>query len=146
MALLAYLWPKSRRAWALTSTMGAALLALAGVGAWLWWDSQLDWTAAELERLIKKELSPDCDRQEVEAWFDRHGIPHTYNTDTNEDRYMGFTMPALAGLGDRSLSGLVRGVVHRPDDNPGGFIDVYFFFDLRGCCAGYLVFPFEYAP
>jgi hypothetical protein len=126
--------------------MGVALLALAGAGAWLWWEAQRGWTVAELERLIKEELSPDCGRREVEAWFDRHGIPHSYNTDTTEDRYMGLTMPVLAGLGDRSLSGLVRGVIDRPNSNPGGFIDVYFFFDQRGCCVGYLVFPFEYTP
>jgi hypothetical protein len=146
MVLPTYLCPKTRRAWALASAIGVVLLALAGGGAWLGWQSQRSWTAAELEKRIQTELPPDCDRWEVEAWFDRHGIPHSYNTDTAEDRYQGFTMPMLAGLGDRVLSGQVRGVVHRPDANRDSFIDVYFFFDQRGCCAGYLVFPFAYGP
>jgi hypothetical protein len=91
-------------------------------------------------------LSPHCERAEVEAWFNRHGIPYHYTVDTTEDRYAGFTMPELAGLGHRSLSGMMRGVVQQPDTNPGNFIDIYFFFDLRGSCAGYLVFPFAYPP
>jgi hypothetical protein len=146
MAWLTNLWPHNRQAWVLTSALAVAVLSLIGGGIWLGWEGRRGWTAAELEQRIQAELTPQCDRHEVEQWLKRHGIPHSYSTDTTEDRYMGFTMPMLAGLDNRSLSGQVRGVIHQPDASTDRFIDVYFFFDQRGDCVGYLVFPFEYTP
>jgi hypothetical protein len=53
---------------------------------------------AKLERLIQAEVQPDSDRQSVEAWFDRHGIRHTWFEDTTGDMRGHHTMPQLAGL------------------------------------------------
>jgi hypothetical protein len=49
-------------------------LSLVAIGCWLWGESQRGWTTAKLERLIRSELQPGCDRVDVEAWLDRHGI------------------------------------------------------------------------
>jgi hypothetical protein len=131
-----------------------ALLALVAVGAglvalWRPWESTIHSTAARLERLIQEEVPPNCDRQQAEAWLDRHGIQHLYSEDTTGDRSGHDTMPSLAGLDHRTLSGMVRGDIC--GRNPGrgvhfsGFIHVYFFFDKQGRCVGHLVFPFEFS-
>jgi hypothetical protein len=102
-----------------------------------------------LEQLIEAEVPPGCDRQQAEAWFNKHGIMHSYFKDTIGDRSGQKTMPMLAGLSDKDLSGMVRGWIEGPEANVGfgesGRINIYFFFDKQERCVGHLVHPFVYS-
>jgi hypothetical protein len=122
------------------------LVAVAAAGTWVWRGSLRGWTVAKLEALIEAEVPRGCDRQHVEAWFKRHRIQHLYFAHTTGDRRGPYTMPMLAGLRDRDLSGMIRGTISWPEANMGfgrnGDIMVYFFFDTQGRCVGHLVHPF----
>ncbi len=115
----------------------------------MWRDSKRGWTVTKLEALIGAEIQPGCNRQQAEAWFDKHSIQHSYFSDTTGDRSGNSTMPMLAGLRDQDLSGMVRGSITGPEANVGfwenGTIRVYFFFDKQGTCVGHLVFPLVYS-
>lgn len=125
------------------------VLVVVATGVWVWRDSQRGWTVARLEQLIAAEVPAGCDRLQAEAWFDRHGIEHSYFVDTTGDRSGNSTMPRLAGLRDEDLSGMVRGWIEGPEANVGfgssGRITIYFFFDKKGHCAGHLIDPFVYS-
>jgi hypothetical protein len=136
-------WPR-KRVW-------ATLLVVGAVGSLVWWD-QRGWTVARLERRIKAEVPPGCGRAEVEAWLDRQGIRRSYWEDTTGTRYQdGTTMPILAGLDPKDLSGMVRGDI-APSEGANvnwlfpGRISIYFFFDKQGRRVGHLVHPFVYMP
>jgi hypothetical protein len=133
----------------LTGCLALVVLAVLALATWVGLDSQRGWTVAKLERLIEAEVTPHCDRQQVEAWFDRHGIPHKYSVDTTGSRYGDQTMPMLAGLRDEDLGGMVGGGIEGPQANLGflrnGRISVYFFLDKQGRVVGHLVHPFVYS-
>ena len=104
---------------------------------------------SKVKALIEVEVLLSCDRSQVEDWFDRHRIKHSYFVDTTGDRTGSRTMPMEAGLRDEDLSGMGRGWIVGPEANVGfgnsGRIQIYFFFDKQGCCVGHLVFPFVYS-
>jgi hypothetical protein len=139
-------WPRvvlSKRFWLLLLVVGAAAFLV-------WWD-QRGWTVARLERRIKSEVPPGCGRAEVETWLHRQGIRHSYWQDTTGDRRGEHTMPMLAGLDSKDLSGMVRGeIAHSEGANVNwifpGDISMYFFFDKQGRLVGHLVDPFVYMP
>src|SRR5258708_6541869 len=64
----------------------------------IWWDSQRGWTVSRLERLVRAEVASDFKRADVEEWFDRHHIQHSYYSKTTGELYGQSTMPMLAGL------------------------------------------------
>jgi hypothetical protein len=129
-----------RRRWVAFLSLVLVGCLLAGGG--VWWCCH-GWTEEMLERLIREEIPANSGREEVEAWFDRHGIPYTYFGKTTRDREGEKTMPQLAGLRDEDLSGMVRGEISGPDANVSlffsGHIEVYFFFDKKGRLAGHLI-------
>src|SRR5207249_2843833 len=91
------------------------LLLLGGYAGLLWWNSQRGLTVAKVERWIKEEVPPGCDRQFVEAWFDRHGISHDWTDDTEGAKRDHKTLPQLAGLRSEELSGMVYGKISGPE-------------------------------
>jgi hypothetical protein len=135
----------------LTGCLALVVLAVLAVTAWVWWDSQRGWTVAKLERLIAAEVPPHGDRQQVEAWFNRHGIEHWYIPDKSKPwpgPGSSITL-RLAGLRDEDVSALVAGKIEGPEANVGflqsGRIWVYFFLDKQGRVVGHLVRPFVYS-
>lgn len=127
-----------------------SLLVLIAGGSAYWYISQRGWTVSKLERLIRTELTPGCDRQQLESWCDRHGIPRAYFTDTMADFLGGRTAPGSAGLRAEDLSGMVRGVIEGPQANVSlflnGRITVYLFLDRQGRWKGHWIEPFAYTP
>ncbi len=119
----------------LIGCLSLVLLPVLLVGGWVWRDSQRGWSAEKLERLIQAELPADCDRQQVETWFDMHGIRYGYCIpgDQPDDD----SMPTLAGQieGKEANVGFLE----------SGRIDIYFYFDKQGRCAGHKVDPFVYS-
>ena len=119
------------------------IAVLVALGAWVWRESHRGWTKTQVERLIATELSVNCDRAQVEAWFDKHQIYHSYLTDTTGDRLGNDTMPMIAGLHAQDLIGMERGLLSSTQSNVGflvsGEIRVYFFFDSQGQRLGHLV-------
>lgn len=130
--------------------MGLVVLAAAVLTIWRWIDSQRGWSVPRLEASIKAEIPLGADRRTVEKWFDAHGIPHSYFTDTTADSLGGSTAATLAGLRDEDLGGTVRGLIDEPEANLGflrsGEIWIYFFLDKHGRVVGHLVHPFVYSP
>jgi hypothetical protein len=124
------------------------LLLVLGSAGWLWWLSEQGWTVAKLERLIQAEVPPNAERKSVEAWFVRHSIRYNWWVDTTGDRRGHQTMPEIAGLSNRDLSGMLRGDIDGAAANVGlfssGRIRVFFFFDKQGNCVGHLVDEFVY--
>ena len=137
---------RGRRRWPLF----IFLAVLIAGGAALWRYSQRGWTVSKLEKLIRAELSPGCDRRQLESWFDRHGISCSYSTDMTADFLGGRTAPGSAGLRAEDLSGMVRGTIEGPDANVGlltaGRITVYLFLDRQGRWVGHWIKPFAYMP
>ncbi len=128
---------------------GLALVIVIAVLMWASADGRRGWTAARLETLIRAEVPAAADRQYVEAWLDRHGLTPMYFADTAAaDRYGDRTMPALEGLRDADLGGMLRASVEGREANVGfwwsGRIGVYFFFDRAGRLVGHLVHPVIY--
>jgi hypothetical protein len=129
--------------WLPLLVLGAAALLMA-------WD-QRGWTVSRLERKIKAEVPPGCGRAEVEAWLARQRIRRSYREYTTGDRRGDRTMPMLAGLDSKDLSGMVRGDIE-PSEGANvnwffpGRITIYFFFDKQGRLVGRLVDPFVYMP
>jgi hypothetical protein len=134
----------SRKARLTLITIGA-LVAIAGLG----WYSQRGWTSSKLERLIRQEVPDGCERSQVEAWFDRHGIKHQYSVVTAGPEE-GDTMPHLAGLKNEDLSGMVCGSILAPEANVSlfvrGEITVCFFLDKQGRLKGHYIREFGYMP
>jgi hypothetical protein len=124
------------------------LLGVLGCGGWLWWSSQRGWTVSKLERLIRAELPPLCDRAAAEAWFNRHGIAFAWFHDTTGDVSGKKTMVQIAKLRSSQLSGMLRGDIEGSQANVDwifpGRISVYLFFDKEGMLVGHLVHPFVY--
>ena len=91
-----------------------------------------------------------CDRRSVETWFDRHQIRHDWFEDTTVAMAGHQSMPELAGLRNRDVSGMLHGVLDGPEVNVDlifpGEITIYFFFDKQGCRVGHLVHPFVFMP
>jgi hypothetical protein len=116
----------------------------------LWSHSQREWTVSKLEELIKLEVPGNCDRRDIEVWFDRHNIEHQYIADTGADTESGKTMPDLAGLERKRLTGMVRGIIQGNRANVSflfdGEIKVYFFLDIGGRQAGHYIHSFAYMP
>jgi len=143
---------KSERSGCRTPVLGClfvVFLVAIAVSLWVRQDAQRGWTVARLEHLIEVEVPADCDREQAEVWFERHGIQHSYFTDTTGDRSGQRTMPMLANLRDEDLSGMVRGWIEWPEANVGfrssGRIQIYFFFDKEGRRIGHLVHPVVYS-
>jgi hypothetical protein len=126
------------------------LVAVGGCVSWVWWASQRGLTVAKLERSIRAEIPPRCDRQVIDAWFDRHHIQHFWSEETRVGGRGNQTMAELAGLRDEDLSGVSYAVVEGPEVNVdlvySGRLGVYFFFDKRGQCAGHHIDAFAYEP
>jgi hypothetical protein len=124
------------------------LVAVGGCMGWVWWASQRGLTVAKLERSIRAEVPPRCDRQVIDAWFDRHRFPHSWSEDTRVGGRGNQTMAELAGLRDEELSGVCYAVVEGPEVNVdlvfSGRIGIYFFFDERGRYAGHYIDAFAY--
>ena len=111
-------------------------------------------TKERLDRLIESEVPMGCDRAQVQSWFDKHGVQHSYSADMTGDLKGNKTMPMLAGLRHRDLMGMERGLIEEgpmpggPDADVfslnGGRITIYFFFDKQGRMVGHLVDCFVY--
>ena len=141
-----------------------SLLLVAGcltpVVGWLIYENNRAWTVGKIEHLIRTELRPNCSREDVEAWFEKHGLKHGFSTDPNGAGMMGDKTPLmLAGLGDKEISGTafahIEGKVfgeaegnNRPRANVGwlnGSITIRFFIDKQGRVIGHLVYPYVYS-
>lgn len=134
------------------------VLVLAAFGTplagWLTYINCRGWTSSKLERLIQAEIPKGCDRQVVEAWFERHGIPHFFTDHPSGGGKVGKkTVIMLAGLDAKDISGTV--MAHLEADHGtsranlgwgrNGYISIRFFFDKQGRLAGHLVRPFIYS-
>jgi hypothetical protein len=119
------------------------LVALAGV----LWQSQRGWTDSKIKRLLPSELSPGCDRRQVEGWFQRHGIAYRQ---TWGDTVGGETIPDRAGLNAHQVAVLIRGTLEGDPANvsliSSGRIDIYLFLDQEGKYTGSWVEPVPYLP
>ncbi len=127
---------------------GFLLAAVGSCSGWLWWASHRGLTAEALERSIRAEVPPGCDRRVVAAWFDRHNFRHAWSEDTRVAGQGHQTVAELAGLWDEDLGGVSFAGVEGPEVNVDlffpGRIDIYFFFDRSGRCVGHYVAPFAY--
>lgn len=138
--------PSRRRRWLVWG--GLAVTVLAPASGVYWAIFLRGWTVGTVERLVRAEVPLGSTRQAVEAWLDRHNFSHEYYADVTLDRVDGQTPPRQAGLSERDLGGLVRGIVSDANVDPvyEGWISIYFFFDHEGKLAGYLVHPFVPEP
>jgi hypothetical protein len=135
-----------RRIWI---ACGILALIVLGSASGLYWTIFLrGWTVGKIERLVQAEVPLAITRQEAEAWLDSHGFAHEYFADVTLDRVEGQTPARAAGLSDRDLGGLVRGMVFdaNVDLVSKGYINVYLFFDRDGRLVGHLVRPFVPVP
>jgi hypothetical protein len=135
-----------QRSWLVWSSVA---LIVFGLTTGLYWTVfQRGWTVGKIDRLVQAEVPLGSTRQEAEEWLDSHGFPHEYFADVTLDRVDEQTAPRAAGLSERDLGGLVRGMVF--DANVDlvfeGYINVYFFFDHEGRLAGHLVRHFVPLP
>jgi hypothetical protein len=116
--------------------LGCLLLVLlaCGTGAgWLWWTTQRGWTVAKVKQLIRQELPPGCGREQVEAWFDRHGIEYGYCEEV---------------AGNKELSGTLEGEIEDANVDLifSGEISVCFFFDKNGRMVSHRIRRFVFCP
>lgn len=127
-----------------------SVLALVLGGVWAGRSPRRGWTVDKVQRLIRAEVPPGCDRGAAESWFDRHGIRHFWFDDVTGDRRGGRTMPDMAGLRSDQLLGMLRGDIEGADADVDwlfpGRIGVYFFFDRQGRRVGEVVDPLVYMP
>src|SRR5262245_38385129 len=143
--------------------VGSLLLVagcLAPVVGWLIYENNRAWTVGKIEHLIRTELRPNCSREDVEAWFEKHGLKHGFSTDPNGAGMMGDKTPLmLAGLGDKEISGTACALMYRKvfgedEDNYWPMsnvvwlnvsITIRFFIDKQGRVIGHLVYPYVYS-
>jgi hypothetical protein len=128
-----------RRRRLLPGCLVLALAAIGGCGACVWWATQRGWTVAKLERSIRAEVPPSCDRRTAEAWFDKHHIQHWWSDETSLAR----APQTPARFRDKDVGGMLEGVIEGPEANVDlispGEISIYFFFDEQGRLVGHLV-------
>jgi hypothetical protein len=124
------------------------LLLLMGAAAWLAWGLLHGWTCTKVERLIQAEVPPDCDRGQVEAWFERHDIPHGYFEGTTGTSSFNVELALRLGLKPEDVSGVEHGDISEANEHflfPSD-ISIYFVFDSRRRLAGHLVDAMIYGP
>jgi hypothetical protein len=112
------------------------LVPIVGV-TWALVDSQRGWTEARLEKAIQAELPAGCDREQVEKWFDMHGIGHAYvkhKSDVHADDSK-----------IRQITGWIEGREANVGFGESGRITIDFFFDDEGRCIGHRIDPFVYS-
>ncbi len=154
--------PPGRADWIITACIALiALIVGVGVLAVVAWicaikssnDGEIAKAAAvkqKLDCLIASEVPKGSKRSEVQTWFDKHRVQHSYFADTTGDGQGNKTMPMVAGLRDEDLSGMERGWIDGPgpDDEVGcledGRITIYFFFDKSGRMVRHYVECFVY--
>jgi hypothetical protein len=83
----------------------------------------------------------------VKAWLEQNRIAYAYFKDVTGDHLGQRTMPEIAGLDYRDLSGMIR-VTYDGKVNLliEGDIDLYFFFDADDRLVAHLITTFGYYP
>jgi hypothetical protein len=123
------------------------LLLLIGGASWLGWDLFHGWTSAKAERLIQAELPTGCDRGQVQAWFERHDLPHEYFEGTTGTSGYNVELALRLGLKLDDVSGVEQGVCEANEHFlfPSELY-IYFVFDSQGHLAGHIVDAMVYGP
>jgi hypothetical protein len=125
-------WPAS-----CVGLLSIVLLVPLVIATWALVDSQRGWTEARLEKAIQAELPVDCDREQVENWFDKHGIRHA-NVKRKSDVHADDDTI-------RQTSGWIEGREANVGFLESGRITIDFFFDEQGRCVGHRIDPFVYS-
>jgi hypothetical protein len=126
-----------------------ALCAALSIIAVVWLILFRGWNAAELERLIRLEVSEGSDRNRVELWFEKHGIPCAYFEGPDHARFNA-SIATEIGLEPSEISGVLQGCVDMHQSRAHillpSEIFVYFFFDKKGRLIGHFVASAVYGP
>jgi hypothetical protein len=106
------------------------------------------WTPEKVEKLVAAGPPPGSNPTEVEAWLQERRIQYWYLEDVTRNRLGRQTMPEIAGLEARDLSGMVKATISDANGHPllSGNINIYFFFDKNGKLVKHLVLPFVDYP
>jgi hypothetical protein len=127
--------------------LSVGLLLLIGGASWLAWSLFHGWTSAKAERRIQAELPACCDRGQVQAWFERHGILHEYFEGTTGTSSFNVELALRLGLKLEDVSGVEQGVCEANEHflYPSALY-IYFVFDAQGRLAGHIVDAMVYGP
>jgi hypothetical protein len=119
------------------------LLLVAFVVLFAVWRCCRGHTEQQLESTVQAEVRPNCNREEVESFLDRHGIRNYYTEDFENDSFRGQHPFQYVNLREQDLSGMVVGVLSGREVRSGfleyGIIYMYFFFDKRGQLIGHWI-------
>jgi hypothetical protein len=101
-------------------------------GGKIWYELNKGWTVGKVEAALQDAPPHSSTRDQVEEWLKKmKWTSFVFFADVTGTREGHRTMPQLAGLDEKALSGMISGVV--PDSNVDliwpGIIHVYFFFD-----------------
>jgi hypothetical protein len=125
----------------------AALLLCTSAPLLYWWNPgfvfrpQINWTVEDVEQLVDSEVPKKANRIEVEAFFDKHRIPHSWFDVDPGDFNDGTEAAKRAGLTKQGFHNWMRGDIFNAQVE---FliilhIHIYFFFDDKGRVITFLV-------
>jgi hypothetical protein len=119
--------------------VGVPLLLCTSAVLLYWWNpgylvhNQVNWTKEEVEQKVLANIPKGMSRAEVEALFDKHGIPHHYFAVDENEKYGddGTEAAKEAGLSNKDFRKWMRGDINEAEI---GFLFVlrihaYLFFD-----------------
>jgi hypothetical protein len=127
--------------------LSVGLIILIPVCAYIWFEQQ-GWTEGKVEQAIKGSLLINSTRNQVERWLNKmNWTDYDYYTDVTGASIGHKTLPQLAGLDHRALSGMIKVNVPNPRVSLiwTGLIYVYFFFDHDGKLVNYYIYPIVFS-